>query len=272
MTPTESTNSTNYSTPPILVLSVGEPKTGKTVSACTFPKPILFLDFDKGFESVRNARDVKGNLIVPEHSQCTVVEFIKEGYFDLDFKTELKGSVAPMHTNAARPILEKFNEVMKSVATDGVYNGVQYKTLVIDSLTAMFGIWKDMILNMNKVSHLRIQDYDTLDALLFRQLVPSLKAINKKIPYVILINHVAMDKDEVSGRVSEFPVGPSNRMGKALGKEFDEIWIQKVDGADRVWKTTKDGLLNAGSRLHLPETIKPATFNTLESIFKVRRA
>lgn len=266
-----STPSTTYSTPPILVLSVGEPKTGKTVSACTFPKPLLFLDFDKGFESVRNARDTKGTLIVPEHEQCTVIEFIKEGYFDLDFKTELKGSVAPAHTKSSRPILEKFNTVMRSVATDGKYEGVEYKTLVIDSLTAMFGIWKDMILSMNGVSHLRIQDYDTLDALLFRQLVPSLKAVNKKVPYIILINHVAMDKDEVSGRVSEFPVGPSNRMGKALGKEFDEIWIQKIEGHDRVWKTTKDGLLNAGSRLHLPEVIKPASFSTLETIFKGRK-
>lgn len=257
--------------PPILTLLIGEYKTGKTVSSCTFPKPLIFLDWDMGFTSVSNTYTPKGQKVIENQEGITRIEFVKEGYFDLDFKTSLTGSTAPVHTQAVPAMLQKFNEVMKSLAKDGCYDGKgPFKTLVIDSLTAMFLVWKDMILNMNRVPHLRVQDYDTLESLLFRQLMPSLKAINKMIPYTILINHIDMDKDELSGKIMEFPVGPSKNMGKKLGRAFDEIWIQKIESGERVWRTTKDGLLNAGSRLNLPEIIKPATFDTLEGVMKKR--
>lgn len=265
----------NQIVPPILALLVGEYKTGKTVSACTFPKPLLFLDWDGGFTSVLHTLDPKGGKVVRDQEGITHIEFIKEGYHNLDFKTSLSGSMAPEHTSSVPQMLGKFNEIMKSLSIDGCYtiDGVKigpFKTLVIDSLSAMFLIWKDMILNMNKVPHMRVQDYDTLESLLFRQLAPSMKAINKIIPYIILINHVDMDKDELSGRLMEFPIGPSKAMGKKMGRLTDEIWIQKIEGSERVWKTTKDGLLNAGSRLHLPPEIKPARFSTLEDIMRKR--
>lgn len=268
--------STTYHTPPLITLLIGEYKTGKTVSACTFPKPLLFLDWDGGFTSVEHTTLPNGKKVVEGIDQITHIQFIKEGYHNLDFKTTLQGSVAPEHTSAIPAMIQKFNATLKSLAIDrcveidGVKKG-PFQTLVIDSLSAMFLIWKDMILNMNKVPHLRIQDYDTLESLLFRQLSPSLQALGKKIPYIILINHTDMDKDEMTGRIMEFPVGPSKAMGKKMGRLTDEIWIQKVDGAERVWRTTKDGLLNAGSRLHLPSEIKPATFQTIEGILSRRK-
>ena len=80
---------------------------------------------------------------------------------------------------------------------------------------------------------------------------------------IVLIDHIDSDKDEITGAISEFPVGPSKNMGKNLGRNFDEIYLQKQEGSDYVWRTRRNGLFQAGSRLNLPELIKPATYEEL---------
>lgn len=275
----ENTNIDKNPTTQILTLLLGEYKTGKTVSAATFPKPMLFLDFDKGFTSVQTALNKDGSKVVKDPQGITVMEFFKEGFWDLDFKTPLEkggGGQPPKHVEGASDIIQRLNQTLRSLYTTGEVEikGEKkgpFQTLVVDNLTTMFRIWKEMILHMNRVPNLRIQDYGTLEHLLLGQFIPSLKQINKKIPYIILIDHVMMDKDEISGRISEFPVGPSINMGKGLGKEFDEIWIQRIEGGEYIWRTKRDGLLQAGSRLSLPEVIKPATFQTLDGILKGRK-
>ena len=80
-----------------------------------------------------------------------------------------------------------------------------------------------------------------------------------------------VEKDELSGRVEEFPLGPSQEMGRTLAREFDEVWRMKVDSdGNRIWRTTQDGLFNAGSNLNLPPTISPAAFATVDAILKKR--
>ena len=253
----------------MLILLAGDYKTGKTVSAGTFPKPALMLDYDNGFSSIKNAKGKDGKLIVPDHDKIDVVNFIRETFSDLDFKTPSKdsGKVAPKHTAESAEFITKHNLVMKALNTDGCYNGKgPYQTLIIDSLTSMFRVWKETILHMNRVPALRIQDYGTLENLLYGQFIPALKAINKKIPYIILVDHIMMDKDEISGRIMEFPVGPSQNMGKGMGKEIDEIWKMEIKGDGRVWRTRKSGLFQAGSRLHLPDPIEPATYTRLKEV------
>ena len=255
----------------MLILLVGEYKTGKTVSACTFPKPLLYLDFDDGLSSTFNARDKTGKLIVSDTDKITKVPFFKNEANDLTFKTaQDKGGMiggAPQHTKSSIDVMKQYNQVIRDLEA-GTYGNVQ--TLVIDSLTAMFRLWKEALMATNGVPALRIADYMTLEQVLFNQFIPTLKTLQKKIPYIILIDHVMMDKDEISGRIIEFPVGPSANMGKALGKEFDEIWYQQVEGGGDgyIWRTRKFGFFQAGSRLALPDPIKPATFQELSKYIK----
>ena len=127
-------------------------------------------------------------------------------------------------------------------------------------------------MRMNNISSLRIPDYGTLENVLLSQFIPSLKSLvgTGKLEYVILIDHIEVEKDEVTGRLMEYPIGPSRNMGKNLGLHFDEIWRQQQEGGEYVWRTKRAGLFQAGSRLDLPEVIKPATFQTLDAILKGR--
>lgn len=249
----------------MLILIAGDYKTGKTVSACTFPKPMLFLDFDDGFKSVMHAKGKDGNLVVPDYDQIEVIKFYEDFVpTSLDFNTadaaDFKTSKAPDYTQSASRLVSKYNDVIKELASGKCE---QYKTIVIDSLTSMFRLWKDALMWENKIPGLRIADYKTLEGVLFSQFIPTMKYFGSKMDFVILIDHVVLDKDEIMGKIIEFPVGPSQSQGRAMGKEFDEIWKQEVQGTEYVWRTKKTTFFQAGSRLDLPDPIKPATYQTL---------
>lgn len=255
----------------MILLNVGPPKVGKTVSAATFPKPMLFIDYDNGFKSVWNAKDKSGKLVVSDPDDITVLKFYNTEFHDLVFKTSDagKGVVAEYHAEALQKV-EKLNTVLKQLHKDSTYEGKgPFQTVVIDSLTAMFLVWKSMIMQINKVVHLRMQDYGTLEEILYMQFIPSLYAIAEKIPYVVCIDHVQIDKDELVGRVLEFPVGPSKNQGKNLPRAFDEVFLQEMTNDGPVWNTKDKGLFKgAGSRSHFPALIKPATFNSLQQLLR----
>jgi hypothetical protein len=258
----------------MLILEVGESGVGKTVSAGTFPKPAIMLDFDDGFTSVKYARDRQDKLIVPDHDKIEVVDFFKSEYHDLNFKTpDLKtdSKRAPEYSVNAIEILDKLNVVLRELYEKQTYNGKgPFKTVIIDSLTVLFRVWKEMILQVNNITQLRIQDYMTLDNLLYIQFIPSIKAIANKIPWVILVDHIQMDKDELTGRIVEFPVGPSANMGRQLGKEFDEVWLQEMENGVPYWNTRVEGRFQAKSRMHLTNPMKPASYKTIEEVLKKR--
>lgn len=259
-------------TPPLdekesqLICLCGKSGVGKTVSAGTFPKPMLFLDMDDGFKSIKAAKDVKGNLIVPDWEQIRVEKFFKDKVYDLNFNLT---SGAPAYTAESGTIMAKYNTIIRALNSDEGYEGVHYKTLVIDNGTEMFNVWCDRLMQLNSISVLRIQDYMTLGGLL-RQFISSLKSliINKKLQYIILINHTDSDKDEITGMIEEFPVAPTKQLGRKFGRSFDEIWLQVIDGKEYAWKTRKSGLFYAKSRLHMPEVVKPATYQELVKYVK----
>jgi hypothetical protein len=254
----------------MLILIVGPPFSGKTVSSCTFPKPMVYVELDTGgFESVKHAANAKGELIVPDWKDIVVKQLHYKEAFDLDFKTaekdDFKSGKAPEHTKRSTELMKEFNGVMNEMFEKPP------STLIIDSGTTLFRTWKDAILNTNRIPALRIADYGTLEGILFRQFIPTLKSLSAdKIKWVILIDHETSDKDEITGILTEFPVGPSSNMGRALAKEFDEVYRQQAVSDGYQWRTRKHGLfVGAGSRLHLPDTIKPATYQELSKYLKV---
>jgi hypothetical protein len=263
-----------------IFLFVGSPKTGKTVSACTFPKPMLVFDFDDGVKAAYAARDAAGQPVVSDSGGITTIPFFIQNFWPLTFLTpsdkHFKGAAeAPPHAKEALNLMVKFDEYMKqlfdtgTVTIDGKTVG-PFQTVVVDPLTQVFRMWQDAILAHNNIPTLRIQDYKTLEGLLYRQFIPKLKAVHSsKIPWVVLTAHTDSDKDEASGAVIEFPVGPSKAMGRQISEAFDEIYLQTKSGSDIVWRTRSYGRFeSAGSRHHVPEIIKPATFAELSKHFR----
>ena len=248
----------------MLVQIVGPSFTGKTVSACTFPKPLWYLEFDiGGFESAKHGKGKDGKLVVPDWEQIERIRFYSEKMSELEFRTateaDFKAGVFPKYTENSVQLLKQYNEVIKKADT------TPPKTLVLDSAGTIFRLWDEAIMFTNRIPALRVGDYRTLNGILFGQFLQTLQTLaHTKIDWVILINHDTMDKHELTGAITEFPMGPSNAMGRALSKSFDEVWYQKIEGGEYMWRTKPVGLFRgAGSRLNLPDPIKPATYQEL---------
>lgn len=240
----------------MLIDIVGKYKSGKTVSCATFPKPMLFLEIDvNGFSSVRNTKDKDGKLVVPDWKDIDVVSFERKNFSTkMSFVNDMKGKgPVPSHAQSSLQLVNKINAVFDSLIKTGKYNDKEYKTVVLDSMTALFRLWDDGIMLENKQSNIQIQDYKILRFILFSQFIPMIK--NCPLDFVLVTSHIAIDKDEKSGITTEFPIGPSKGIGMEMGSEFDEIWKQKIEGGKYVWKTKQDGMFNAGSRLDLPNPI-----------------
>lgn len=266
----------------MLVSITADYKTGKTVAAATFieacknpDESILFLDIDNGFGSVKHAVYPDGTMVVPRWEEIIVENFMKSGCKPLYMKTPDKGQFsiknAPEYTEESIPLLNRMNLIYQELsAKKGVYKGKHIIAFIIDSASGLFRLWKDGVINTNKAPGLRIGDYNTMEGMLFSQWIPTLKSLSQWIPWVIVNNHINMDKDEVTGAIQEFPVGPSGPQGRLLGKEFDEIWKMSLDGNIYTWRTKQSGFFRAGSRLSLPDPVKPATYKMLESILIAR--
>lgn len=250
-----------------LILLVGKPKTGKTVSVCTWPKPMRVLDFDLGMESIKHAKGPDGQLVVKDQDKIEITELYKNQATNLSFVTSQKGVGSPPDFAAkAMDVITEYNKIMTDLHTDP--KGIQ--TLVLDPVTSMFRLWKEAILYQNKIPNLRIADYGTLEGVLTRQFIPNLKALNDKIPWIILVDHEDVDTNEEGLVQGEFPIGPSRNQGKLLSEFFDEIWRMEASSKGTYsWRTKNHGLFSGlGSRHGLPDPLTPATFETLAKYLK----
>lgn len=249
----------------MIILIAGNYKTGKTISAYTFPRPIVALDLDNGASSIERATGADGKLIIPDTKDINIFKFTRTQYSTLDFRTvdkESKSIGAPSYSSGSFAQVANINNTLNSVAN----GSIKCRTLIIDSLSALFLLWKDSVLHMNSIFGLRLQDYRTLDQVLFHQFIPNLKMIDDKVDYIILVCHTVLDKDELTGRIVEYPLGPSQAMGRTMGREFDEIWLQVNEGGKFSWRTKPYGFFQAGSRLNITDPITPATYQQLKHL------
>lgn len=247
---------------PILIMLVGDPGAGKTISACSFPPPIQLHDFDGGqYRSIFHAKDEKGNLRVNKPEDIKVVSYTKKETYSIDLKTNLKGKIPPDCTKESLQLVTKFNGEMKLIKEG------QFRTVIVDSQTSMFRLWIEALLRMNNQSTIQIQDYKTLTISLYSQFIPTLKRL--PVDYVILTGHPNLDKDEFSGRIVEAPKGPSTNMGKTMPHQFGEVWLQETDGVNYQWRTRRTGLFTCiRSNLDLPNPVKPPTYQELKKYVK----
>jgi hypothetical protein len=234
-----------------LIIIVGKPKVWKTVSTTTFPKPMKWYDFDDGIKTFEYTKTLDGKgLLVPDFKDIEIIKCYKEGRQKMIFETDMHGKKpAPPDAKLAYDVLMRFEKDL-----DTIVEG-KYKTVVIDSLTAMFRIWKSVILQVNGRNVTNLADYGTLETNFYERFLPSIKSL--PVDFIILIDHVELDKDELSGRLVEFPIGTSRPMGMKMSQAFDEVWLQTIDGGKAYWNTINKGFFEgAGSRTNLPQRIE----------------
>ncbi len=241
-----------------MIILCGAYMTGKTVSAATFPKPMKFLDYDGKFMSATTAKNPDGSLVVPDWKDIEVVPmYAPVGHANIDFKFSLDAKTAPNFAKGSSDLNDKFNAI-----TDEMFKAPgKYKTFVIDSLSRMFRVWKNVLLTTNSIPNPRPGDYIFFEGLLDRWF-----GMMKDMPvdFVILTSHEAIDKDELTGEILEYPLGLSANLGKGMGRYTNELYRQMVETGEKyVWYTRKKGRFNAGSSLSLPNPI-PATYYELK--------
>src|SRR3972149_776665 len=136
------------------ILWCGDPLTGKTTGAVTFPKPMMYLDFDDTFESVLSVKDKSGKRLISDADvkQITVVKFQRKSFTKLNLRTVQTGNVTPPHTLEAPAIIDRLNSILDDLMHKKGFegNGVQYQSLVIDSGTKMFQFWKEALVQNMK--------------------------------------------------------------------------------------------------------------------------
>jgi len=247
----------------MLILIAGNPKTGKTISALSFPRPTLVLDFDDGIKSMYHTKDESDNLVVENQDRIRVIKLTKKEVYSINFKTVMKNGSCPSYTAESGEVLGKYDEIIGELSrNDGVYEGVKYKTIIVDSLSAMFILWQEAVMLMSNIPHLRIQDYGTMQSILFGAYIPPLKAL--PVEFVILNAHVATETDKDKRVLGQMPVAPSYRQGKAMMATLDEIWLQQTELGKRMWFTKPEGYFEAGSRMDLPSPVE-ANYNSIKS-------
>lgn len=224
------------------ILLYGEPKTGKTVLAHSFPRPRT-LDCDNGLRSVIAAVR-RGIIPMPKDWKYRTI--IEEDY-------EAHGIL-----KSARAIDE-----VTDTLDEWIKESDQWDTLIVDSLTSfnVFCINRALEINAalgqsqskalskkHRVTIMRKQDWGGAMSL-FTDFITWVRSLDKNL---ILIAHVHETTDE-EGRVRKTRPLLIGQLRQRLLKEFDEVWYSNKSGtADNTrfyTQTQGDGLIVAGSRL-----------------------
>ena len=106
----------------VAVLAYGDQKTGKTVFACSFPKPLLLIDImERGTDSVI---DVEGVDVVSAQS----TQDMEDLYWMLEGKTKYKSVVLDQMTGLQSLVIREMKE-RKSQRADDVFSQRSYGQL-----------------------------------------------------------------------------------------------------------------------------------------------
>lgn len=204
------------------IFVMGEPGTGKSVGASTFPSPILFYDFDKKISSVYGywkKHDPK-KLDEIEFEDCSI--------------RDDKGTGFKLFNQHIGDLLKK--------SKDGEF---PYKTIVIDSVTIMAsemlqwlveyetGIKRNKDIKSRKVASM--QDY-MIFAPTFTNL---LYELFKAPAHIICTGHIKVDKDELTGEIIRSANIPG-QTSKNIPIYFPEVYVSMVKQGKYLVQTEAD--------------------------------
>jgi archaellum biogenesis ATPase FlaH len=178
------------------ILLVGDPKSGKTCVAASFPAP-YFLDVDGNLASAH--RVLAG----------------KPYWFDTPTKD----------VKEASEVWKKSLEYLIAAKANP-----DVKTIVVDSLSLLSGFACEWLVsehvrmgdsdkNGKKIAAMTIPDYGSLLEM-FRRLIFGLRQSNK---YVIVTSHQQGNKDEVTGAI-KYALAIPGQAKDTLGGAFSDVW------------------------------------------------
>lgn len=218
----------------VRALVVGEPGSGKTHFAGTFPEP-YFLDCDKGLATLSGLR-------VP--------------YFSIEYGQEA--------SRIAMLLLAKLNR------REPPFENTQ--TFILDSLSALSNLMEVELAKYPREEASGTKEVMSLpDFRVHRRrmlnIVTSLMRLSEKMNVVVTAN-VEYDKDELFGRILEVPSVAGRKLPMELGRYFDEIYRLSYDSKEEQWimntKPTRFFPM-AKTRRHIPDNIVDPSYEKLKT-------
>lgn len=191
------------------MLIYGNAGSGKSCFAASFPYPMLFLDFDGKADSA--ALYHKND---PERLDGIDVR-------------QLAG------TMAANPIDEFLEILDKELIPQQREGALQYKTIVLDSITTFSGLTLKYIVKTNpgikrnvsrQGAQPGLQDFGILKRE-FARLIPGLLSLPCNI---VMLGHISTEKDELTGILERKPAMDGS-FANELPIYFKEVWRSYVD-------------------------------------------
>lgn len=216
------------------LLILGDPGEGKTVFSCSFPGPILLLDFDGKADSA--------------------AMFYKQDKERLNF-IEVKDYSSSLSND---PINELNMLIDKELIPQQKAGKLEYKTIIIDSITTFSAAVLQHIVNTNpgiKRNPTKqgvqpgLQDYGILKRE-FKKLIPGLLSLDCNI---IMTGHYSVNKDDLTGEISRQPL-MDGAFAQQLPVYFKEVWRLYTDKGKRMAQTQSDYKFKCRSQINgLPE-------------------
>uniref|UniRef100_A0A6M3II42 Putative ATPase domain containing protein n=1 Tax=viral metagenome TaxID=1070528 RepID=A0A6M3II42_9ZZZZ len=220
------------------VLIYGKNGTGKTIFGAGWPTPILLIDADKGIVSIIASKRIPDSA----KNEIHVVSLS-----DISIDPGVQQPVGFLTACA----------VLLSVEKEGHYDGIQPKTIVVDSLTTLsaYAMTHVQAITQHTGKPPSLPDFG-------RQMNELREFIKRGVALdvnFICIAHEQYQKDENSGRIWCLPL-VTGKLAPELGLYFDEVYhaeATSIGGVDKYQLITKaSGLITAKSRLDLPSPIE----------------
>jgi hypothetical protein len=222
------------SSPYIRALLIGEPGSGKTHMAGTFPN-CYFLDVDKGMATLSGQR-------LP--------------FYSIDYGREA--------SRITMMLLARLNR------REAPFEKTQ--TFVLDSLSALSNLMEVELAKYPTESS-KSESKEVMSLPDFRvhrrrmlNIVTSLMRLSEKMNVIVTAN-IEYDKDEVFGSIIEVPSVAGKKVPLELGRYFDEIYRLGYDPSEKVWilnsKPTKFFRM-AKTRRQVPDNLVDPSYEALK--------
>ena len=226
------------------ILCYGRNGTGKTEFAGTTPKPILYIDTDRGITTIL--------------SSPRISDKDKEQIFVVPIADTIPG------ITSAQPLgFLTVKQVLADLAKTGSYGAITPATVVIDTLTtaASFAMKYVLYINHHIGQQPSLPDWGRQ----IREIIDVITVGVGLSANFIVLAHEQYVKDELSGRIWCAPL-ITGKLAMEIGLYFDELYhanvLERGGKHEYVLETKASGLVTAKSRLDLPSPI-PSHFSSI---------
>ena len=234
--------------PPIHVILFGDPGSGKTTSAATFPKPMIVFQFDPFGKDTPYLKKGEVQDLENDDNGTPFREIYGKKSGTLTKRIEYYHDLDPKKPGAFRRFLTRMSQFHNE------YD--QWATVVIDSLTFM-----ELCCRMNQKYHLNPTAKDG------RQWYGGAKEDLEEMlmirfagfPMNVVINaHSSETKDEVNGTFIR-GINAVGKLGKNLPGGYGELYRCYTGKGDDgfLWQTQKDSMWHAASQIGAPNPCFP---------------